>query len=110
MGKRRSKYINEFVLLGYNTDDVEKTGFLALNKKQKVFTGNLYTITSDIEEALRFPAENLNGSEDFGTPKQWLDFFNSENSLKKWKFHLLKYAVSEGQKKSYKKNLKKKRG
>lgn len=52
-----------------------------------------YKIVEDVDDALKFPSANIYGKEDFGTPKQWLEFFKGEDELSSWKFHLVKTSA-----------------
>ena len=76
------------MLVGYNKEDKNKTGFLAINEKS---TGkNIYKCTKNYIEALKFPSKNIYNVDSFGTPKQWLEFFTKEDELSGWEFHLVK--------------------
>jgi hypothetical protein len=76
------------MLMGFNKNDKDETGFLALDKDH--VKKNVYKMTKDATEALRFPSINVNNLSSFGTPKQWLEFFKGEHELSGWKFHLVK--------------------
>lgn len=76
---------------GFCKDDKTQTGFLGLdNQLAGKRRGSVYKIVDDLEDALKFPSENVYGKEGFGTPKQWLEFFKGEDELSSWKFHLMK--------------------
>ena len=75
-----------FALMGYNKDNEDETGMLGLDFNAK----KLYKIVHDVQEALKFPSMNIDNVKGFGTPEQWLDFFNHEPDLERWKFHLIK--------------------
>lgn len=76
------------MLMGYNKENQNETGFLAMDKAS---TGkNIYIKTKDRNEALKFPSENVYHVDSFGTPKQWLEFFKGEDELSNWEFHLVK--------------------
>lgn len=77
-----------FVLRGFNRYDKSETGFLAIDKSRA--SKNVYKIVEDREDAMKFPSTNVYGTDSFGTPKQWLEFFKGEEELSSWKFHLLK--------------------
>ena len=72
--------------MGYNKDNEAETGMLAFDSDSKPF----YKIVHDVKDAMKFPSENVVGSSSFGTPKQWLKFFNTEPELSRWRFHLVK--------------------
>lgn len=72
--------------MGYNKDNEDETGMLAFDNESK----KSYKIVNDVKEALKFPSKNINSIDGFGTPEQWLDFFNKEPELENWKFHLIK--------------------
>jgi len=74
--------------MGYNKEDKNDTGFLAINNLSN--GKQLYARTKDWKEALKFPSENVYNVESFGTPKQWLEFFKGEDELSSWEFHLVK--------------------
>lgn len=38
---------------------------------------------------MKFPDKNIDNKNGFGTPEQWLEFFNTEPLLSDWKFHLI---------------------
>ena len=76
-----------FVLRGFKIDNKDETGFLAIGKARKDST---YTIVEDVDDAMKFPSENVYRLQGFGTPKQWLEFFKGEPELEDWKFHLVK--------------------
>ena len=78
-----------FVLRGFKKDDKEVTGFLSINQK-KSKKDDVYKVVEDVEDAMKFPSENVYRTKGFGTPKQWLEFFKGEDELSEWKFHLLK--------------------
>jgi len=86
MLKRRSSDVKWFALMGYNKDNEDETGMLAFDNESK----KPYKIVNDVKEALKFPSKNINNIEGFGTPEQWLDFFNKEPELENWRFHLIK--------------------
>ena len=79
-----------FALMGYNKDNEDETGMLGIDLEAK----KPYKIVHDMNEALKFPSENVNNVKGFGTPDQWLKFFNSEPDLDNWKFHLVKVLSS----------------
>lgn len=72
--------------MGYNKDNEDETGMLAFDSESR----KPYKIVKDLNDALKFPSKNINNVEGFGTPEQWLDFFNSEPELEDWRFHLIK--------------------
>lgn len=74
-----------YVLFGYNTEDVDQTGY---------FTKSL-EISNDIESALKLPSVNVNQIPGFGTPQQWKDLINADSDLNHgFKFHLVKTKLS----------------
>jgi len=77
------------VLYGFNKNNIDNVGFLALNDRRGPMQSS-YKITHDINEALKFPKENIDGNPQFGTPAQWYQFFLKEPSLKNWQFHFVK--------------------
>ena len=74
-----------FVLMGYNKNNEDNTGFLSFNIDEKV----PYKIVDNVNDAMKFPEKNVTSKKGFGTPVQWLKFFNSEPLLNEWKFHLM---------------------
>ena len=84
--KKRKTDVSWFVLMGFNKDNEDETGMLAFDNESK----KPYKIVNDIKEALKFPSKNVNNVNGFGTPDQWLEFFNREPELENWKFHLMK--------------------
>ena len=86
--KENQKKIDWFMLMGYNKENQDETGFLAIDPAS---TGkHVYKKTKDRNEALKFPSENVYNVDSFGTPKQWLEFFKGEDELSNWEFHLVK--------------------
>ena len=76
------------MLMGYNKENKNDTGFLAINHE---LNGKYaYKQTKNWKEALKFPSENVYNVDSFGTPKQWLEFFKGEDELSSWEFHLVK--------------------
>lgn len=75
-----------FALMGFNKDNEDETGMLAFDNDSK----KPYKIVHDLKDALKFPSKNINKVDGFGTPEQWLDFFNKEPELSGWRFHLIK--------------------
>ena len=73
--------------MGYNKNDVDDTGMLALDEDPHAKSS--YKIVHAVKDALLFPSRNIYELKDFGTPKQWLSFFNGEPLLKDWKFKLI---------------------
>lgn len=71
--------------MGFNKDNPDETGLLGFDPDIK----NPYKIVHDIKDAMKFPDKNINSIQGFGTPEQWLKFFNSEPLLENWKFHLI---------------------
>lgn len=72
--------------MGFNKDNEDETGMLAFDNESK----KPYKIVQDMHDALKFPSVNVNNVSGFGTPEQWLKFFNTEPELSSWKFHLVK--------------------
>ena len=87
--KTQNSKTDWFVFRGFKKDNKDETGFLAIepNPSRKK---DLYKIVDSIEEAMKFPSDNVYGTKGFGTPQQWLSFFKGEDDLSEWKFHLLK--------------------
>ena len=83
--KNIKKQTKMFALMGYNKNNEDETGLLAFDNSLK----NPYKIVDDIQDAMLFPEKNIDDKPGFGTPKQWLKFFNSEPLLENWKFHLI---------------------
>ena len=71
--------------MGFNKNNEDETGMLGFDIESK----NPYKIVHSIKDAMKFPSKNESNREGFGTPEQWLKFFNSEPLLKDWKFHLI---------------------
>lgn len=89
---RRRRSVKEdackwYALMGYNVDDQDDTGLLALDRSLSAHSS--YKITHDIADALKFPAKNINKISSFGDPDQWLDFFSKDPELSSWRFHLI---------------------
>ena len=84
--KAKKSEVKWFALMGYNKDNEDETGLLAFDNESK----KPYKIVHDMKEALKFPSENVNKVNGFGTPEQWLEFFSKEPELESWKFHLIK--------------------
>ena len=76
------------MLYGFRLDNKDETGYLSINKSTN--TKNVYNIVEDVEDAMKFPSENVYNLSGFGTPKQWSTFFKGESELEDWKFHLVK--------------------
>lgn len=52
-------------------------------------------IVTELQDATLFPDKNDFGIKGFGTPKQWLDFINSDKSLNHgYKLHLIKTCLT----------------
>lgn len=82
------------VLFGYNVDNISNVGYLAFTtaedlKTLKTSKVQTYKIVSDVKDAVHFPCENYSGNKDFAKPEKWLEFFEKEYALRKWKFHLV---------------------
>ena len=83
----------QYVFRGFNKNDKDDVGFLSLKQYNvKHELSKCYYIVEDIDDASRFPSKNIKNIEGFGTPQQWLKFFEDEPELHQWKFHLLKVA------------------
>lgn len=74
-----------YVMYGYNKDNQDQVGYLSFSSQ----AGNTYEIVPDLAQAKRFPSKDKK-NKDFGTPKQWLDFFDNDPELDDWSFHLVK--------------------
>lgn len=85
---KKQPKVDWFVLRGFNVDNNDETGFLALDKSENA--KNTYKIVDSQKDAMKFPSMNIYNKEGFGTPKQWLEFFKGEYELENWKFRLMK--------------------
>lgn len=83
--KKQEKVIN-YVMFGFNRDDIDDTGYLGKKCDMKSL------VVQDIHDALLFPDKNVTGSKGFGTPEQWLEFWNT-NEDNPYKFHLVKTCL-----------------
>ena len=83
--QQKTNDVKWFVLRGFNKQDEDKVGFLALDDDN-----HKYSIVDSISEALKLPSKNVNNVSSFGTPEQWFDFFKNDDALSDWKFHLMK--------------------
>lgn len=70
----RRKYA---VLYGFNIDDKDDTGYLALGD-------NGPRVTKNWLDAARF---SLSAEPGKGTPRDWCEFFKGEAALSRWRFH-----------------------
>ena len=69
-----------YVLYGFNKSNEEEIGFF----------GKKLDITSNQDEAMRFPTSAKKGQIGFGTPEQWLEFINADDDINHgYKFHLV---------------------
>ena len=69
-----------YVMFGYNKDDIDQVGYFSEDLK----------ITDDVDKAKVFKSENVDNLKGFGTPEQWLEFINSDDSLNQgYIFHLV---------------------
>ena len=78
-------------MFGYDRARHDRTGWLKL-------TGTGYEIAESRACATPFEIENVSGKEGWGSPEQWKDFFNSEDELSGWRFHVVKYTVKDSRK------------
>jgi hypothetical protein len=78
-------------MFGYDRSSPDKTGWLKV-------TGSGYEIADDRSGATPFETENVSGRKGWGSPEQWKDFFNSEDELSGWRFHVVKYTVKDSSK------------
>lgn len=78
----------QYVMFGFNMNDDSQTGYVGFDMDPNA--KKLCIVVDDLASARRFPEENTNKNPDFGTPEQWLDFFNHDPSYEDWKFHLVK--------------------
>ncbi len=76
-----------FAMRGFKKDNKDEVGFLSMSKDRR---RHVYKIVDDIDDAMKFPSENVLSVSGFGTPKQWLEFFKGEPELSEWKFHLVR--------------------
>ena len=74
-----------YVMYGYNKDNQDQVGYLSFSSQ----AGHTYNIVPDLAQAKRFPSKDKK-NKDFGTPEQWLDFFDNDPELDDWSFHLVK--------------------
>ena len=86
--------MSNYVMYGFCKSAQDKVGYLA---KIPHNADDEDVIVDDIKQAKLFPETDKNGITGFGTPKQWLDFVNSEfdeiYGLDAWKFHLVKTCL-----------------
>lgn len=69
-----------YVMFGYCKSDIDQVGYF----------GDDLEITEDVSKARVFTTENVNNIKGFGTPEQWLEFINSDDSLNHgYFFHLV---------------------
>ncbi len=88
----KSDKVAWYALMGFDKTNEDNVGFLGLNREEQLNKRCLkaYAIVHDISAALKFPSENIDGKDNFGTPEQWLNFFKTEHELSDWSFHLTK--------------------
>lgn len=84
---KKSKNDDRYVMFGFNRNDIDDIGYLGKPVHEK--NGIIFPIVPDVEDALVFPSSNENCVKGFGTPEQWLDFWNSDED-NVFKFHLVK--------------------
>lgn len=77
--KKTSIPVRYSVLYGFRRDDIEDVGYLRIHQTGYGDYG-IYSIVEDIDDATRF----IRGVQDNAVP-----FFNSEEELSAWKFHLV---------------------
>ena len=86
--------MSNYAMYGFCKSAQDEVGYLA---KIPCKAGDEDVIADDIKRAKLFPETNENGITGFGSPKQWLDFVNSEfNEIygpNAWKFHLVKTCL-----------------
>lgn len=80
-----AKKPTNYVMFGFNKDDIDDTGYLGKSIKE----GGKMSIVQDIHDAKLFPDVPPGKS---GSPKQWLDFWNLDES-NNFKFHLVKTSL-----------------
>ena len=79
-------------MFGYDKNSPDRTGWLKVTRSG-------YEIAEDILDATPFETENVSGRKGWGSPEQWKEFFNSEDALSDWRFHIVKYTVKDSRKK-----------
>ena len=85
--EQQATKVKWFALRCFKKDDKDETGFLAIDKSK--LAKQIYKIVESVDDAMKFPSDNVYGTKGFGTPKQWLEFFKGEHDLSSWKFHLV---------------------
>ena len=81
MPRKRKSELKWYVLYGFCKDDIDKTGYFQAPA----------SIVEDADEATYFPTQNVDKTKGFGTPKQWLDFVNNDDSVNNgYEFHLVR--------------------
>ena len=75
-------------MFGYDRNSPDRTGWLKT-------TESGYVIVEDRFDATPFETENVSGRKGWGSPERWKEFFNSENELSGWRFHVVKYIVKD---------------
>lgn len=75
-------------MFGYDRSSQDRTGWLKV-------TPEGYEIVNDRSGATRFETDNVSGKKGWGSPDQWKEFFNSEDELSCWRFHVVKYNVKD---------------
>ena len=90
--QKKPDKVSWYALMGFDKTNEDNVGFLALNREDQSNKKcrKAYAIVHEISDALKFPSENVNGKDNFGTPEQWLNFFKNEHELSDWSFHLTK--------------------
>jgi len=87
-----TKKIKWCVLYGFNINDKDDVGYLALRSqddlKQNPRLG-VYEVVKDEAMARKFPMENYDNLPGFAPPEKWLEFFKEEDELSDWRFHLV---------------------
>lgn len=87
---KKSKKVDRYVMFGFNRSDMDDIGYLG--KPIQLKNEIIFPIVPDVEDALVFPSSNENHVKGFGTPEQWLDFWNSDED-NVFKFHLVKVTI-----------------
>ena len=87
---KKSKKSGRYVMFGFNRNDIDEAGYLGRPVHEE--SGITFPIVQDVKDALVFPRSNENHVKGFGTPEQWLDFWNSDED-NVFKFHLVKVTI-----------------
>lgn len=78
--------VANYVMFGFSRDDIDVVGYLG---KRDEDGKEVFAVVDDMEDAVLFPEKNVENVKGFGTPQQWLEYWNSDETLN-FKFHLVK--------------------